>query len=462
MDRQKVAIIGSGLAGLTTAHILHADPLNRYALTIFEQAPSLSFDSASVSIKNNRSNVTERIDLPMRAAAGALSSSSSSSSTSQHQNQNQESSTRESEKAASVPGCYFVHASNLHQTPPPWPANRGFLLHVVEILFLIVCQFWFTAACFLIPPTTKPKTADPQGETETENLAEYLERIWLPRRYISHYLLPLMSSVSTCSHNELLEFPASDVINYKKLSQGQQHYVSRLVEGITDIRLGVRVLNVQPSGQGVSLKWMSANGTDGKVEEQLFDRVVLAVSPDVAGRIFAPVQPILSTIPTRQVESSVLDLTPGSHTVQPDDSTADSSTGCSHHTSQGNKSQVITFRTQFSESGSHTEALHAMPSGVFVQTCPLDPTSEAKGMLQAARFTRTLRTTQSRQAVERIMGSKAGRSSSRGTGWVNGEDNVWLTGAWCWDGMVLLEGCIVSAMRVAKDFGVVIPWENKA
>jgi hypothetical protein len=46
-------------------------------------------------------------------------------------------------------------------------------------------------------------------------------------------------------------------------------------------------------------------------------------------------------------------------------------------------------------------------------------------------------------------------------GWVNGQDNIWISGAWCWDGLVLLEGCIVSAMRVALDFGVAIPWEKE-
>ena len=69
--------------------------------------------------------------------------------------------------------------------------------------------------------------------------------MWLPQRYVSHYLLPLMSSVSTCDHAEMLAFPASDVVNYKRLSHGQQHYAvcggvhqvqSRLVRGVRDIR----------------------------------------------------------------------------------------------------------------------------------------------------------------------------------------------------------------------------------
>lgn len=42
--------------------------------------------------------------------------------------------------------------------------------------------------------------------------------------------------------------------------------------------------------------------------------------------------------------------------------------------------------------------------------------------------------------------------------WRNGDGNVWLVGAWCWDGMVLLEGCVVSAMRVASDLGVDVSW----
>jgi hypothetical protein len=43
-------------------------------------------------------------------------------------------------------------------------------------------------------------------------------------------------------------------------------------------------------------------------------------------------------------------------------------------------------------------------------------------------------------------------------GWKNGDGNVYLVGGWCWDGMVMLEGCIVSAIRVADALGVDVPW----
>ncbi|KAM4055496.1 hypothetical protein HRG_015022 [Hirsutella rhossiliensis] len=144
--------------------------------------------------------------------------------------------------------------------------------------------------------------------------------------------------------------------------------------------------------------------------EQHFDRVVLAVSPDVAARVFWPLASTLHEMPTKRVESYILSSEPGALSIA---SGQDSVAGCSHHCGEAWPAQVITVRTQFDGDASRTQALHAMPGGA----------------LQLS-------------------------------GWVNGEDNVWLAGSWCWDGMVLLEGCVVSAMRVAENFGVRIPWRG--
>ncbi|UNI17740.1 hypothetical protein JDV02_004062 [Purpureocillium takamizusanense] len=471
-QRQSVAIVGTGLAGLTTAYLLHNDDHGRYDVTLFEQADELSFDSASVAVRNLKTDCVERVDLPMRACAAgyyanlmrmysylgiplhpvrflfvfanALASSASSP----------RSEATAPEDAGSAPGSYFVHASNLHKTPPPWPSNRGVFAHFCEILYLIVCQLWFSTICFWVPPETG------DGD-DSETLAEYLERVWLPRRYISHYLLPLMSSVSTCDHADMMAFPASDVVNYKRLSHGQQHYAvcggvrqvqSKLVQGMRDIRLGCRVITVEvvskASGDGVSVRWQP--GTAEATEER-FDHVVLAVSPDVATRIFHPLSTALGNMPTKWVESSVLSPRPGAFSV----AHGDLPQSCSHHGDDKSPSQVITFRSTFGD-GARTEALHAMPGGVLVST-QHTATVESKAVLKTAGFTRTLRTPASRAATQRVMESNPA-SDSR-THWVNGENDVWLAGSWCWDGMVLLEGCVVSAIRVADNLGVRIPWQ---
>ena len=383
---------------------------------------------------------------------------------------------------------YFIHASNLHQTPPPWPGNRGVVAHLMETLYLIVCYLWFTAACaFVLPITAYPNGSDSES---CESFAEYLNRICLPEQYISKYLLPLMSSVSTCTHSEILSFPASDVVNYKRLSHGQHHYAvcggvnqvqAKLSEGLDDVRLGARVLQVSPDSASASgkvhVRWQSLSDASGEVSEETFDRVVLAVSPDVAGKIFTPLSTMMDKIPTVQVESSVLrpftsvqEKSGGAFSVL--DGCGEGIAGCMHHGEEAESpAQTITLKTKFSTKGSRTEAVHTMPSGVVVSTCPLEVSPSAeKQTLQSAKFTRTLRTVESRAVVERIMG-RARREDSRNEedddndsdfddDWVSGDDNVWVTGAWCWDGMVLLEGCVVSAMQVAHDFGVTVPWRR--
>lgn len=367
-------------------------------------------------------------------------------------------------------GTYFIHASNLHQTPPPWPGNRGVLAHIFEIMFLILCHFWFSIACVLVRPGG-------------DSFGDYLQRIWIPRRYASQYLIPLMSSVSTCTHDELLAFPASDIVSYKKLSHGRQHYVvcggveqvqSSLAEGMKDVRLRCRVSEIAPqagSAEGSVVRWQTwgEDGLSEDVSEEVFDRVVLAVSPDVAGRIFRPLATAMARMPTTRVESSV--LSPQGPSQESFSVAEDASkTTCMHHAEgDATAAQIITLKTRFSShSSSRTEALHTMPCGVVVQTCPLNDT-DPKRALQTAAFTRTLRTTESRAVVNSIMGigdqpcaanKKHVNQDAQGDGWKNGQDGVWLTGAWCWDGMVLLEGCIISAMRVADDFGVHVPWRK--
>ncbi|KXH51287.1 hypothetical protein CNYM01_05221 [Colletotrichum nymphaeae SA-01] len=494
MSRQaplRVAVVGTGLAGLSTAYLLQNDEQRRYAVTLFEQAESLSFDSASVAVREDRSGSIERIDLPMRALAGGyypnvmrmydhlgipyhpirfLFSFAKSLPARRPDTIASGKNQATLEGAGGVPGEYFVHASNLHQVPP-WPGSRGIMAHLVEILYLIICQFWFTVACFMVHPMT-------EGSDGGETFGEYLERIWLPRRYATHYLLPLISSVSTCTHAELLAFPASDVVEYKKRSHGQQHYTvcggvhqveGRLAKEMKEVRLGACVAEVASTAGGrVRIRWQSTRNVAGQILDDVFDRVVLAVSPDVAGKIFQPLRKILEPVPTIRVESSVLrplDAKPSqSFTLMEDEGRHPKA--CSHHRGNAMPPQVICLRTDFSaKEAARTEALHTMPGGTVVSTCPLDVQADAKRVLRTARFTRTLRTCQSRAVIRKIMGEDRNldkkNDQTAGMGdWTNGQDNVWLTGAWCWDGMVLLEGCVISAMRIADDFGVAVPWRR--
>ncbi|MCJ1450224.1 hypothetical protein MMC28_000553 [Mycoblastus sanguinarius] len=349
--------------------------------------------------------------------------------------------------------AYFIHSSNNHRIPPIKPNGLSLYAYLFETVYLLFWYGWFSICCFLIQPL--PAT----GKTACESFGQYVRRIWLPEVFLSDYLLPLMSSVATCTHENLLGFPAIDLIDYKRRTSGAEHYVvsdgvhevQRKLSKALDIRLSARVVSVKPNAHGIQLRWRDANSSSTTdVSEDFFDRVVLAVSPDVVGSIFEPLQYEMAQIPTTLVRNLV-------HT--------DGNMPGMCFKTKCSQAQVIHFRTTTGPNA-RTEALHVQPSGTLVTTCPLSPVCPSK-IIREFEFTRVLRSPTSRKIINNIYKSTSmSREPFDGAGdkrsqWRNGDEGVFIVGGWCWDGMVLLEGCVVSAMKVADAFGVDIPWRNR-
>lgn len=335
---------------------------------------------------------------------------------------------------------YFTHASNLHQLPAR-PNGVSILSYLSEVLYLAICYVYFSLCCFFVAPH--------QGET----LQAYFERTWTPERFATFYVLPLISSVTTCPHETLLAFPASDLTEYKRKTHRAPHYTvsegvraaqDRLARGI-QYELNAAITAVGPQEKGVRLSW---KGHSGREQSEDFDKVILAVAPDVVGQIFEPLRHHMARIPTALVESVV-------HT---DNSVLNS--GRKRAGEFGSPAQLIHLNT--STEGTHrTESHHIQPCGAIVTTCPFSVLEKFQ-IQHSAKFTRVLRSPQSQAIVNTIFGYVQGCSSDEKSVplWRNGDDNVYLAGGWCWDGMVLLEGCVVSAMRVADALDVDVPWRH--
>ncbi|KAH8428820.1 uncharacterized protein LDX57_006499 [Aspergillus melleus] len=343
---------------------------------------------------------------------------------------------------------YMIHASNFHQTPP---IPRGHLVRWIwEVIFVLFCYWWFVLCCFFVRPLVF-------GNSEGESFDHYLRRIHLPLYYVDSYLLPMISSVCTCSHAQLRRFPASDITAYKRLIHRQPHFVvpdgvytvqEKLLRGL-DVHLGVETMEVLPTSQGVQLTLRDTTG----MYTQPFDLVVLAVSPDVATAIFSPARPFLQEVPTTTVQTVA--HTDFSNVVAP------LQDGSAVHPSPSSP-QMICFCTN----GLVTEAIHAQPNGILITTNPLTSIGPTT-IIRSAVFTRVLRTPASQRILCEIFkedgstdaDSKRDMLVDGLSRWRSGDDGVYLAGGWWWDGMVLLEGCVVSAMRVATDLGVAIPWK---
>ncbi|KAF2130404.1 FAD/NAD(P)-binding domain-containing protein [Dothidotthia symphoricarpi CBS 119687] len=449
----RVAIVGSGMAGLVTANLLLRDDRKRYAVKVFESGNSLSLDSASVSIPNAARTSSDRVDLPMRAFAGGFYSNLKALYDYlgvQYHSQPflfefARSTNAPSQQGAQRDATYFAHASNLHQLAPR-PSTIGIIPYLMEFAYMAACYVWFSLCCFLV--ATHP------GET----LQQYLERTWTPERFVTYYLVPLISGVTTCPHKTLLAFPASDVIEYKRRTHKAPHYTvsegvqaaqDRLVRGV-DYELGAAITAVEPQEKGVKVSWKKSDGSDDSVQSEYFDRVVLAVAPDVVGRVFEPLRHHMTRIPTAVVESVV-------HT----DSSVLAQEPQMQNAADAHGAQLIHLNTSTTDTHT-TESHHVQPCGAIVTTCPFSPI-EPSLTIHSAKFTRVLRSPESQRIVNAMFRETEETFSDEKSVplWKNGDDNVWLVGGWCWDGMVLLEGCVISAMRVAHAFGVQIPWQSE-
>jgi len=347
--------------------------------------------------------------------------------------------------------CYFIYSSNNHRFLPIRPEGMSVFSWFIEIVYVTVCYFWWSLCCFWLPPM------DATGSHLCESLDEYIKRIMLPRHFVSFYLLPLLSSVATCSHDALLQFPAIDLTEYKRKSAGGNHYrvsslnqVQNTLGSGLEARFSTIVTKVEVLENGkLKVFW---NKSDDITNEEIFDQVVLAVAPDIAGSLFQPLGKSMAQIPTTMVKSIVQ----GDGTKHAVNDATES--GLAPKSARA--AQTIHFRT--SASLAQTESIHVYVSGAVVTTCPFTDISSEQNVLKSAKFLRALRTPHSRRVVNDIFGENPTSSllDEKQSSWRNGDDNIWLVGGWCWDGMVLLEGCVVSAMRVASALDVDIPWRN--
>ncbi|OAX78565.1 hypothetical protein ACJ72_07127 [Emergomyces africanus] len=518
--RITVAIIGSGMAGLVAGHLLKGDQDQRFDVQVFEMQDKLSLDSASITVPSE-DGMGIRVDLPMRAFAGGFYSNlkrmykhlgvkyipirflfplskapisrSSKASPSSDQGRKdgdaQEGDDDDDEIIPSEP--YFIHSSNNHRLPPVRPEHMGIWDWATEFLYLVFCFTWYMLCCFFIPPYSSRnqyQSMSPAGATKledtplSESLGAYLQRIGLPTYFTQNYIIPQFSAVTTCSHEALLKFPANDLIEYATQTFNVPYYVvqggvnvvqKKLAEGLK-IQLNSRVISVESHSSSPSRVQVSYRiGGEGTLYQKDFDHVIMAVTPDVVGAIFQPLRSMMTHVPTTTVESvvhsDVSSLRVLSHTclsdkregkAAVDGSSRSSSSSASSSSPPSPATQVIHVR---SSPEGLTEAVHECAASVLVTTVPITPIDPSK-IIHRTRFTRVLRTSQSKEVVNRIFGSSAVACGmpAKGHQWQNGNGNVWLVGGWCWDGMVLLEGCVVSAMRVADALGVYVPWRGVA
>ncbi|HEX9227791.1 MAG TPA: FAD-dependent oxidoreductase, partial [Arthrobacter sp.] len=283
---RRVAVIGSGVAGLTAAYVLNRQD----TVTLFEAdarlgghahthdvrqagGPMLGIDTGFI-VHNERTYPTL---LRLFAELGIE--------------------TQDSEMSMSVrcDGCGLEYAGARAKgrgiLPRPSTVLRGrYLLMLLEVM-----RFYRRARALL---AEEAKAGAPEL-----TLGEFLAREKFSSYFISHFMTPVVSAVWSCDPTTALAYPARYLFTFlghhgllgvsgspqwRTVTGGSRMYVDRVAATLPDIRLSSPVTGVRRHEHGVELATTTPTGT---VTTENFDAVVIATHPAQALEMLTDASP---------------------------------------------------------------------------------------------------------------------------------------------------------------------------
>lgn len=276
-ERRRVAVIGSGVAGLTAAHVLsrhshvtliEADPrLGGHAHT--HQVGDLAIDTGFI-VHNDR---TYPVLLRLFAELGVRTQDSEMSMSVRDETSGLE------YAGALGPRGLFPTAANLR--------NPAYLRMLLE-----VPRFHRRAARLL------------RADDDQETFGDFLARGRFSAYFRRHFAEPLVAAVWSCAPDVALEYPARYLFSFldhhgmlgvfgspqwKTVAGGSREYVARVAAGLDEIRTGVKVTSVAETEHGVEV-------TDDSGTTTPYDAVVIASHPDQALSMLARPTPLQSEV----------------------------------------------------------------------------------------------------------------------------------------------------------------------
>jgi predicted NAD/FAD-binding protein len=298
---RRVAVIGSGVAGLTAAYVLNRQD----RVTLFEAdsrlgghahthdvpqvgGPTLGVDTGFI-VHNERTYPTL---LSLFAELGVE--------------------TQDSEMSMSVrcDGCGLEYAGARPNAkgiiPRPSTLLRGRYLRML----LEVTRFHRRARALLADgPSTRDTEPAPQaapGTAKEPTLGEFLSREKFSGYFISHFMTPVVSAVWSCDPTTALAYPARYLFTFlghhgllgikgspqwRTVTGGSRTYVDKVAAALADIRLASPVTAVHRHADGVDVTSAPRAEWGAGTLTETFDAVVIATHPEQALRMLADASP---------------------------------------------------------------------------------------------------------------------------------------------------------------------------
>ncbi|HEX4688508.1 MAG TPA: DUF1365 family protein [Nocardioides sp.] len=263
--RRRVAVIGSGVAGLTAAHVAartahvtlyEADPrLGGHADT--HEVAGLAVDTGFI-VHNERTYPTL---LRLFAELGVATQAAEMSM-----------SVRDDETGLEYAGALGVRGL--------FPTMRNLARPAYLRMLREVPRFHRRARALLAGP-------DDVGDA---TLREFLVAGGFSAYFQRHFMEPLVAAVWSCDTSVALDYPARYLFEFlghhgmlsvagspqwRTVVGGSREYVARVAAGLEDVRVGTKVTSVRERADAVEV-------TDGNGTTTAYDAVVVATHPDQA------------------------------------------------------------------------------------------------------------------------------------------------------------------------------------
>lgn len=285
MSKQTIAVIGSGVAGLSAAWLLS----KRYRVTLFEASEQLgghtntvdvTLDGITAPVDTGFLVFNERTYPNLIALFGHLGVRHTASEMSFSVRVDEE----RLEWAGSNLATVFAQKRNLIK-PEFW----GMLKDILRF-------------------NRESTVAIASGEGGDESLGEFLQRRRFGRAFRDWYLLPMSGAIWSCPTRQMLEYPAqtffrfchnhgllqiADRPRWHTVLGGGREYVRRLAGQIADVRTGCRVTSATRATDGVHIAMQ--DGARETFSQAVFachsdqTLAILADAVDAERRVLAPI-----------------------------------------------------------------------------------------------------------------------------------------------------------------------------